>query len=296
MSINAHPGLPEFDYIKPTSLAEASQFLATHEGEARPLLGGTDIFVRMRDGFWKDKYLVDIKGLNGTDDISFDPDHGLTIGAAVNMNRVSAFTPVQEHYNVLAQAVDSVASYQLRTRATIVGNICNASPAGDTIGACALLGGVLEVYGVDGVRQESLGTFFLGPGESVLRPGDVVTSIHLPVPMKGMVGKYIKLGRNKSSDLSIVGVTALGYPESSCRSGYRMKLALASVAPVDQVETILSHGPINEALLAEAAQIAMKACNPIDDVRASAQYRGLMVRNLSLKALSIVWKELNPQQ
>jgi CO/xanthine dehydrogenase FAD-binding subunit len=79
-----------------------------------------------------------------------------------------------------------------------------------------------------------------------------------------------------------------------------MKLALASVAPiplvVDQVETILSHGPINEALLAEAAQVAMDACNPIDDVRASAQYRRLMVRNLSLKALSIVWKELkNPQ-
>jgi CO/xanthine dehydrogenase FAD-binding subunit len=300
MTINAHPGLPEFDYILPTSFAEASQFLTEHDGEGRPLLGGTDIFVRMRDGFWKDKYLVDIKGLDGTEDISFDPDDGLTIGAAINMNRVSAFASVKENYNVLAQAVDSVASYQLRTRATIVGNICNASPAGDTIGACMLLDGVLKVHGIDGIRQEPLSTFFLGPGESILRVGDIVSSIHIPIQVKGMVGKYIKLGRNKSSDLSIVGVTALGYPDSSSLSGYRMKLALASVAPVplvvDQVEDILSAGPINETLLEEAAQMAMDTSNPIDDVRASAQYRRYMVRNLSRKALSMVWKELELTQ
>ena len=87
--INAHPGLPEFDYIKPTTLSEASQFLAEHADDARPLCGGTDTFVRMRDGFWKDKFLVDIKGLDGTDDISFDTGTGLTLGAAVNMNRTA---------------------------------------------------------------------------------------------------------------------------------------------------------------------------------------------------------------
>ena len=95
--INPHPGLPEFDYIKPESLSEASQFLAAHYGEARPMMGGTDIFVRMRDGIWKDKYLVDIKGLDGTDDISFDPSAGLTIGAAVSMNRVIASPEVGIH-------------------------------------------------------------------------------------------------------------------------------------------------------------------------------------------------------
>lgn len=84
--INPYPGLPEFDYIKPGSLSEASQFLALHAGEARPLMGGTDIFVRMRDRVWKDKYLVDVKGLDGMNAISFDPSRGLTIGASVNMN------------------------------------------------------------------------------------------------------------------------------------------------------------------------------------------------------------------
>ncbi len=88
--INPYPGLPEFDYIKPGSLLEASRFLATHAGEARPLMGGTDIFVRMRDRVWTDKYLVDVKGLDGMKAISYDPARGLTIGAAANMNQVIA--------------------------------------------------------------------------------------------------------------------------------------------------------------------------------------------------------------
>ena len=130
--ITAHPGLPEFDYIKPTTLEEASTFLAQHTGEARAFIGGTDTFVRMRDGAWQDKYLVDVKGLPGMNDLKFDPAKGLTVGAAVNMNRLIASPEVNAHYPVLAEAAHTVASYQLRTRATIAGNICNASPAGDT--------------------------------------------------------------------------------------------------------------------------------------------------------------------
>lgn len=291
-----HPSLPEFDYIKPKTLAEASQFLAEHDGEARALLGGTDIFVRMRDGHWKDQYLVDVKGLDGTDEISFDPAKGLTIGAGVAMNRVSAHPDVKEHYAVLAEAVDSVASYQLRSRATIVGNICNASPAGDTIGACLLLGGVLNVHGLGGARQEPLAAFFKGPGTTVLKSGDVVVSIEFPLSPEGLQGTYIKLGRNKASDLSIVGVTAIGYPDTDTVSGYRMKAALASVAPtplvVDKVEDILAGKAISEASIAEAAEAAFEAATPIDDVRGGAEYRKLMSRNLSKKALTVVWEKL----
>jgi len=296
MSLTAHPSLPEFDYIRPQTLLEASQFLATHMGEARPLMGGTDIFVRMRDGVWNDKYLVDVKFLGGMNEIGYDPVEGLTIGAAVNMNRVICSQMVAEKYPILAEASNSCASYQLRTRATIAGNICNASPAGDTIGACILLGGMLSVHGVDGVRQEPLSTFFLGPGKTRLKAGDIVTSIRLPVPAKGMVGKYIKLGRNKISDLAIVGVTVVGWPDDDLPSGFRIRLALASVAPVplvvEGVEAMLAENKINEQVLAEAAHIAMLACDPIDDVRASARYRKLMVRNLSLKALNEVWRQL----
>jgi carbon-monoxide dehydrogenase medium subunit len=294
--INAHPTLPEFEYIKPGTLREASLFLASHIDQARPLLGGTDILVRLRDGVWQDKFLVDIKILDGMNELSYDPSSGMIIGAAVNMNQVIAFQAVKESYPVLAEAASSVASYQLRTRATIVGNICNASPAGDTIGACLLLGGVLNVHGVAGERQEPLETFFIGPGETVLKPGDIVTSLHIPVPAPGLAGIYIKLGRNKASDLSIVGVTVVGFPDAGSSSGFRVKLALASVAPVplvvEGVEAILSGNRITAITLAEAAQAAMDACTPIDDLRASARYRKMMVRNLSLKALSAVCEEL----
>ena len=297
MTINTHPALPEFEYILPQTLVEASEFLARYPDEARPLLGGTDVFVRMRDGFLTPKFLVDVKNLNGTNDLRFDPKVGLTLGAAVNMNRTIASPEVQRHYPLLAEACRSVASYPLRTRATIVGNICNASPAGDTIGACLALDGVLHIHGINGTRQESLGTFFLGPGKTTLKPGDVVTAIHFPLPPKGCAGKYLKLGRNQLSDLSIVGVTVLGHPDSSCSSGYRFRLALASVAPVPLVpaeaETYLANHSITPKSLREAARLAADACSPIDDVRGSARYREEMARNLSSKALAEVWNSLH---
>ena len=296
MTIDASPELPEFDYIRPSTLAEASRFLAQHAGEARPLLGGTDIFVRMRDGFWQDKYLVDVKNLDGTAELRFDPKEGLTIGAGVNMNRVMASPDVKQHYPLLAEACRSVASYQLRTRATIVGNICNASPAGDTIGASLLFGAILQVHGVSGFRQQPLTTFFLGPGKTVLLPGDIVTAIQFPIPNKGTAGTYIKLGRNKWSDLSIVGVTALGYPDDTAASGYRFRLALASVAPVPlvvtAVEEYLATQSLGSEAIKQAGRIAADACKPIDDVRGSARYRKAMVRSLSTKALDKVWTKI----
>ena len=296
MSINPHPALPEFEYYRPETLVEASEFLANHFAEARPFLGGTDVFVRMRDGYICPKFLVDVKHLDGTNDLRFDPQAGLTIGAAVNMNRVATSQDVQTHYPLLAEACQSVASYQLRTRATIVGNICNASPAGDTTGACLLLDGVLQVHGVNGSREEPLSKFFLGPGKTTLKPGDIVTAIHFSLPPKGCQGTYLKLGRNKLSDLCIVGVTALGYPDSTLKSGYRFRLAMASVAPVPlivaDVETYLGNQAVTPETLLEAARLAGEACTPIDDVRGSARYRKQMAKNLSAKALGAVWEKL----
>ena len=297
MTINTHPTLPEFEYILPQTLVEASEFLSQYPDEARPFLGGTDVFVRMRDGFLTPKFLVDVKRLDGTNDLRFDSYSGLVLGAAVNMNRVIASPEVQSHYPLLAEACQSVASYQLRTRATVVGNICNASPAGDTIGACLALDGVLQIHGINGPREEPLGSFFLGPGKTTLKPGDIVTAIRFPVPPKGCAGRYLKLGRNQLSDLSIVGVTAMGHPDPSCSSGYRFRLARASVAPVPLVpanaETYLASNPIKSESLQEAARLSAEACSPIDDVRGGARYRKQMVRNLSAKALTEIWKSLN---
>ena len=291
------PGLPEFEYVKPDSLAAASKFLAEHVGEARPFMGGTDTFVRMRDGFWKDKYLVDVKVLDGMKDIKFDSQGGLTFGAAVCMNQIVASPEVQEHYPLLAEAAHSVASYQLRSRATIAGNICNSSPAGDTIGSCLVLDGVLLVHGVDGRREEPLSSFFLGPGKNRLKAGDIVTAVRFPLPPAGWAGRYVKLGRNAIGDLSVVGATAMGYPDASAKSGFRFRLALASVAPVPlrlpDAEKILADKEISEDTLSEAAQVAKDSCTPIDDVRSCSLYRRHMSKNLMQQAVMAVWEELN---
>jgi len=294
---DAHPGLPEFDYIKPASLAEASKFLVDHAGEARPFMGGTDTFVRMRDGVWKDRYLVDVKHLDGTSDLGFDSKLGLTLGAGVPMNTLIASPEVQEHYPLLAQAAKTVAAYQLRNRATVVGNICNASPAGDTIGACLVYEGIMIIYGPSGRREESLRTFFKGPGQTVLSPGDIALAIRLPIPPAGHAGRYLKLGRNRLSDLAIVGVTALGYPDTETASGFRFRLALAAVAPTplipNEAEKILTEGPLDSATIDKAAEAAMNASSPIDDVRGSARYRRMMVRNLTRQAVESVVSELS---
>jgi CO/xanthine dehydrogenase FAD-binding subunit len=296
MTINVHPALPEFDYIRPATLNEASEFLARHLDEARPFLGGTDVFVRMRDGHLAPQFLVDVKHLEGANDLSYDPQAGLYLGAAVNMNRVITAPEVQANYPLLAQACSSVASYQLRTRATIAGNICNASPAGDTIGACLAFQGVLHIHGVDGFRQEPLATFFLGPGKTTLKGGDIVTALQFPPPPPGCVGVYLKLGRNQLSDLAIVGVTVLGYPDRSAISGYRFRIALASVAPIpleaSEAEEFLAGHAITPESLREAARLAAGASSPIDDVRGGRRYRAAMARNLTFKGLEEVWKRM----
>ena len=293
------PGLAEFDYVKPTSLAEASRFLAEHAGEARPplpFMGGTDIFVRMRDGFIRPRFVVDVKHLPGMRDILYDEQAGLTIGAAATMNQVARHPDVQAHYPVLAEAANSVASYQVRNRATLGGNLCNGSPAADTGPAVLVLQGRIALYGQGGEREVEAGEFFLGPGKTAMQAGELMTAIRFPAPPAGSAGRYLKLGRNKIGDLSIVGVAVFGFPDGTTPSGYRFRIGLASVAPVPlqalEAEELLAANSPGEETFALAAEKALEAATPIDDVRASAAYRKAMVRNLTLRGLRDIWGQL----
>lgn len=285
--------IAEFDYVRPQTPQEAVDFLVAHDGAARPFMGGTDLFVRLRDGFYEDtKYVVDLKGLPGMLDIAFDPANGLRMGAAVNMNRMAAFPPVQAHYPILAQAARAVASYQLRTRATVAGNLCNASPASDTAPACLALEARVALFGPHGERRLPLNDFFTGPGQTQMLPNEIMTAVEIPVPPPGCAGRYIKLGRNAKGDLSIVGVAVLGFPDATAASGYHFRIALASVAPTPlraaAAEEILAQGPLSDETIHAAADAAMDAANPIGDIRASAEYRKLMVRNLTRRAVKEV--------
>ncbi len=287
--------LPRFEYMKPSSLSGAVEFLKSHSEEARPFLGGTDCFVRLRNRDWQTQYMVDLKHLPGFQDLRFDPKKGLAMGAAVNMNRLIAMPEAQAYYPALVSATRTVGSYQLRTRATVIGNICNASPGGDTIGPCMVHGGVLHIHGVDGERSEELATFFKGPGKTSLKPGEIVTWMELPPPPAGAKGIYESLGRNALGDLAIVGVTILGWPEKKNGSGYAFRIVLSAVAPtplvVSAAQDLLANKKLSEGAISEAAKLCEQACKPIDDLRGSARYRREMVRMLSTRALHKVWQQ-----
>jgi CO/xanthine dehydrogenase FAD-binding subunit len=286
------PVLPSFDYVSPESPQEVTRLLLRSNGDARLFMGGTDVFVRMRDGFIAPKTLIDVKHVPGMREISFGKRKGLTVGAAVDMNSLARHQAVVENYPLLAEALTSVASYQLRTRATMGGNLCNASPAADTAPAALVLEANMVVHGRRGDRIVPIAGFFLGPGKTAMRHGEFLLRIEIPPMPKGAVGRYLKLGRNAHGDLAIAGVAVLGYPDRKAKSGYSFRIALASVAPTPirapEAEAVLAGSPLTPDVVEAAAAAAMEAAKPIDDVRGSATYRKAMVKNLTRRALASV--------
>jgi CO/xanthine dehydrogenase FAD-binding subunit len=290
------PGLPSFDYIKPASPAEVTKLLLKSDGNARLFMGGTDVFVRMRDGIITPKFLIDVKRLSGMTAIKFNQHTGLTISAGVDMNSLARHPAVVRNYPLLAEAINSVASYQLRTRATMGGNLCNASPAADTAPAALVLGANLVLHGRRGERVVPIEEFFLGPGKTAIKRGEFLLRIEIPPMPKSAVGRYLKLGRNAHGDLAIVGVAALGYPDKKAKSGFSFRIALASVAPtpirVPKAETILSASTLTLNAIEAAAIAAMETAKPISDVRSSAEYRRAMVKALTKRAIKEIWNAI----
>lgn len=282
-----------FDYVKPSTYAEASAILVARGNTARILQGGTDLIIRIRGEFVRPAVVVDLKGLPGMRTLAFDAEKGLTIGAAVTMNEVANDPDVDTFYRMLAEACAIVGSYQLRNRATVGGNVCNASPAGDSIPALLCYQAVAVIYSPvqDGARRLPLADFFKGPGKTDLQPGEFLLALELPIPPAGAVGYYNKLGRTRVGDIAVLGVAALGWPELSNPSETAWRIALASVGPTPllapEAATILADN-IDEDAIEAAATAVMNASRPIDDVRSSAAYRRAMVRVLARRAIESV--------
>jgi carbon-monoxide dehydrogenase medium subunit len=286
--------------VRPDNFHEAVHLLLEHEGAARLMMGGTDLLVRMREGALCPHTVIDVKGLPGMQDVICDPQRGLGVGAAVTMNQLARHPDVLAHYPLLAEAANSVASYQLRNRATVGGNLCNASPCADMAPAMLVMDGRFVLRQPHDDRTVPATSFFLGPGQSVLLGDEMMVSIDVPVPPAGSAGRYLKLGRNKVGDLALVSVAVLGYPDSTASSGLRFRIALGSVAPVPlrvpEAEALLAEQLDGEASLRLAAQKAVEAASPIDDVRSSAAYRSAMVHNLTLRGLREVWQRISGEQ
>jgi CO/xanthine dehydrogenase FAD-binding subunit len=292
----ARPGLPSFEYVRARQPSHVVDILREYGQEARLLMGGTDLFPNLRDGVFRPRVVVDLKQIPAMDDIVFSPSQGLTVGAAATMNRLASHPDVQTHYSLLADAARSVASYQIRNRATLGGNLCNASPCADTSPATLVLEAKLVLQDLNGERSVPARRFFVGPGKTVLKPTEFMTTIRFPLPPAGAAATYHKLGRCRSGDLSLVGVAVLGYPDDSAASGYRFRIGLGSVAPTpiraSLAEELLATRPPSEDAFALAAEETRSASHPITDVRGTAGYQQAMVQALTLRALRQVWARL----
>ncbi len=290
------PGLPRFEYVLARTVDEVTGLLSEHGEAARLLMGGTDLIPGLRDGIVHPRLVIDLKELPGIRDLRYDRSSGLLVGAAVTMNKLVAEPDVQAHFPLLAEAAGSVASYQIRNRATLGGNLCNASPCADTAPATLVLDAQFVLQGPAGERSVPSSEFFLGPGRTALRPGEFMVAIRFPPPPRGAAASYQKLGRSKAGDLALVGVAVLGSPDDSVPSGFLFRIGLGSVAPTPirapQAEDILATKPPGAATFAMAAEAARSVASPITDVRGTAEYQLEMVRALTLRGLTTTWERL----
>jgi CO/xanthine dehydrogenase FAD-binding subunit len=279
--------LPKFDYVAPKTVDEVLKALAAGGEGCRLIAGGTDVMVKMGHGLLTPSTLVALKDVEGLSDIHFNPEKGLSIGAAALIVEVAEHPDVMKFYPAMAQAAKKTANTQIRNMATIAGNLCNAAPSADNAPVLLARGAEVEIAGQKGTRRVLLDDFFKGPGLTVLGAGDILTQILVPPPAKGSGASYQWISPRGKVDISAVCVGV-----SLRVEGDRMKdvrIALGAVAPTPMrangAEALLEGAQWSDALTAEAALKASEESKPITDVRASADYRRRMVSVLTRRAL-----------
>lgn len=280
--------MKDFEYFAPETLEEAIRLLDEYGEAARPLAGGTDLLVFMRDWRVTPDVVVDLKRIPTLYGVEELPDGGVRFGALVPMYDLERDGMLQAKYPHLVSALREVGSIQIRNLATVGGNVCNASPAADTPPALLTLQAQVRLEGPQGERILPLQEFFRGPGQTVLRRGEVLTHFLLPPPRPRSGGCYIKLANRRAMDIAFVGVAAwvaLNGDDTIAEA----RIALGAVAPTpiraEEAEAILRGQPLEERVLREAAGAAEAASKPITDQRASAEYRRMMVEVLTRRAL-----------
>ena len=262
-------------YARAQDIDDAVRLLADHGPTARVLAGGTDVIVLARERRRKIDLFVDIKTIPEVNQLSFHPQDGLTVGAAVPCYQIYTNADVRRHYAALVDCTELIGGTAIQGRASLGGNLCNASPAADTIPAMIALEGVATIAGPGGRRQVPVEEFCTGPGESVLQAGEILVSLQFPAPQLNSGAMFQRFIPRNEMDIAVTNAAAQVRLDGDTVSWAR--LAVGAVAPTPLFLTAAADAvigrPLTDESIAAAAAAARAAAQPIDDMRGTITQR-----------------------
>jgi len=275
--------IPRFKLIPFADVGQAASYMGQHFRSASYIAGGTDVVVQLRNGKLRKEYLVDISSIPGLRGIR--EGRGTSLGSLTTIQQIVESTLIARRFPALREAARLFAAWQVRNLATLGGNLCNASPAADMAPPLLVYDASVVAASAEGSRRIPISEFFVGPGVTSLKRGELVKEVVLPSPRGGSA--FVKLGRRQASILAVASAAA----RLELRGGRirEARLALGSVAPTPlrarRAEDLLKGQKLDVELLRLASQEVRDEVRPISDVRASADYRKEMAAVLSLRAL-----------
>jgi len=283
------------------SMPESLEFLERFGSEVKILAGGTDLVLAMKEKRALPKNVLNIRGVSELDFVNLE-DGQLRIGALTTHTSISGHDLIGTRVPALAEATGLIGSWQIRNVATIGGNLCNASPAADSAPPLLAYGAQVTVADAEGETRKPLEEFFTGPGTTSLKPRQLLKEIVIELPKGRSTSCYHKLMRKKAVDLSVVGVAVMIELDEPGDRLIQAGIGLGGVAPTPihavEAEELLTGLTINEAMekVREASRMAMGATAPINDVRASADYKREMVGVFTKRGLEKVLTNLAQKQ
>lgn len=271
--------MSEIRYERPVSARDACALLADETNRARVLAGGTDLLIDVRArGDANIGMFVDIKRIPGIDELEWRPSGELVLGAAVTMRTIYEDARLAATYPALADGAETVGSIQVRTRATLGGNLANASPCMDTAPPLMVLDARLVIAKPDGTdRQTSLKEFFLGVKRTTLAPGELITRVIVPASSEKLKNGFEKIKRVNGHDLALVNAAA---SYDSERHVLRAVIGSCGITPIPTPDLTHVDPKDVEEIGNRLAKLALENVAPISDVRASQEYRNAMVAHL----------------
>ncbi|WP_375789873.1 FAD binding domain-containing protein [Bradyrhizobium sp. Pha-3] len=262
-------------YVAPRTLDEAIGAFAAAGSAARIMAGGTDLLVQMRSGLVRPGLIVDIKKIGEMTEITEAADGGFRVGAAVSGMELADHARFGKVWPGVLEAVNLIGSKQVQGRASAGGNLCNGSPAGDSVPAMIAAGAVVTVQGPNGRRELKVEDVPAGPGRTNLKPGEILVSFALPPRPKGSGDAYLRMIPRTEMDIAVVGIgVSLTLKDGVCTAA---RVGLGAVAPtallVAPAAQALVGSKLDDAALEAAAAACRAACRPIDDKRGTIAYR-----------------------